>query len=501
MTIVFALIGLVLGGAIAEFARRALVAPHWATSLACTWNSSAASRRSRTELARLARERFSAKQPAGACHPSAAGSRRHPHPPRAACRPAAAPPPMSACARGAGARCIARCSSRREQPAAAAVRCKTLEIGATSPEEPALLAWVRDYFTGGNLVVRIGVIVLFFGVAFLLKFAADRNMLPIELRLAGVALGGAALLVIGWRLRVRLRAYALALQGGGVGLLYLTVFAALRLYDLLPPTVAFALMVVVAALSAFLAIGQNSMALAALGAHRRFPRARARVHRAGQSRGAVHVLRVARCGHRRHRVVQGLAAAQPAGLRVHLCHRHRLGRAALCAGEFLEHRAIRVAVLRDVRRRRGVVRAAPRAATQGLRRRHAGVRHARDDHAAAVRAGATSALCHGVQRAGLERRVSRARRRRLAPAPRTIAHARGSVPGVGGRIPHARGAVGARWSLDRGHLGAGRRGHPLDRFAPGSQARDRLRRAAAARRGVVVPRALRRRPGPAAPGQ
>jgi uncharacterized membrane protein len=132
--------------------------------------------------------------------------------------------------------------------------------------ESALIAWIRNYFAGGNLVVRAGIIVLFFGVAFLLKFAADRHMLPIELRLAGVALGGVALLVIGWRLRDRQRAYGLALEGGGVGLLYLTVFAALRLYDLLPPTVAFPLLVVVAALSAFLAIGQNSMALAALGA-------------------------------------------------------------------------------------------------------------------------------------------------------------------------------------------------------------------------------------------
>jgi uncharacterized membrane protein len=137
---------------------------------------------------------------------------------------------------------------------------------ATPPREFPLFTWVREYFTGGNLVVRSGIIVLFFGVAFLLKFAADRHMLPIELRLAGVALGGMALLGIGWRLRVKQRAYALALQGGGVGLLYLTVFAALRLNQLLPPTLAFALLVVVAGLSAFLAIGQNSMALAALGA-------------------------------------------------------------------------------------------------------------------------------------------------------------------------------------------------------------------------------------------
>jgi uncharacterized membrane protein len=133
------------------------------------------------------------------------------------------------------------------------------------PEFPPVFAWIRDYFTGGNMVVRTGIIVLFFGVAFLLKFAADRNLMPIEFRVAGVALGGAVLLAIGWRLRLRVRPYALALQGGGVGLLYLTAFAALRLYDLLPPTLTFALLVVVAALSAFLAIGQNSPALILLG--------------------------------------------------------------------------------------------------------------------------------------------------------------------------------------------------------------------------------------------
>lgn len=151
------------------------------------------------------------------------------------------------------------------EQAAAAEPPARVERESSPSQIDTVIDWVRDYFTGGNVVVRTGIIVLFFGVAFLLKFAADRNLMPIELRLAGVALGGAALLIIGWRLRERLRNYALALQGGGVGLLYLTAFAALRLYDLLPPTLTFAMLVAVAALSAFLAIGQNSAALILLG--------------------------------------------------------------------------------------------------------------------------------------------------------------------------------------------------------------------------------------------
>jgi uncharacterized membrane protein len=127
-----------------------------------------------------------------------------------------------------------------------------------------LLRILRDYFTGGNTLVRVGVLILFFGVAFLLRYLAEHTHVPIQFRLTGVACGAVALLVLGWRLRSRRLGYALALQGGGVGILYLTTFAALRLYSLLPPTVAFGLLVAIAAFSAALAVWQDSQAFAAL---------------------------------------------------------------------------------------------------------------------------------------------------------------------------------------------------------------------------------------------
>ncbi|MEZ5558101.1 MAG: DUF2339 domain-containing protein [Pseudomonadales bacterium] len=119
-----------------------------------------------------------------------------------------------------------------------------------------------SFFTGGNPVVRIGVVVLFFGVAFLLRYAFERDLLPIELRLAGSAAGGIALAAIGWRLRQRRDTYGLVLQGAGVGLLYLTVFAAARLYDLVPLPAAFVMLVVLVAASSLLAVLQNAQALA-----------------------------------------------------------------------------------------------------------------------------------------------------------------------------------------------------------------------------------------------
>jgi uncharacterized membrane protein len=131
------------------------------------------------------------------------------------------------------------------------------------PKEPSAL-W--NFFFGGNTLVRVGILVLFIGVSFLLKYAADHGLVPIELRLAGVAAGGIVLLVLGWRLRHRRAGYALMLQGGGIGILYLTVFAALRLYQLVPPTLAFVLLAGMAFFSALLAIVQDSKALAITGA-------------------------------------------------------------------------------------------------------------------------------------------------------------------------------------------------------------------------------------------
>jgi uncharacterized membrane protein len=153
-------------------------------------------------------------------------------------------------------------------PPPAAVSTASLRP-STPPKPPVQSEWQRmihEFFTGGNLVVRGGIVVLFIGVAFLLKYVAEHTVVPIEFRLAGVAMGAMALLALGWRLRQKRAGFALALQGGAVGVLYLTVFAALRLYHLLPAGGAFALLVVIAAASAALAIKQNSLQFAMLGA-------------------------------------------------------------------------------------------------------------------------------------------------------------------------------------------------------------------------------------------
>jgi uncharacterized membrane protein len=123
---------------------------------------------------------------------------------------------------------------------------------------------LMQWFTGGNLIVRIGVLVLLVGVVLLLRLANDYLDVPIELRLALVAAGGVALTGLGVYLRERRRGYALSVQGAGLATLYLTLFAAFRLYQLLPSSLTFALLAVLAAISAALAVRQDALPLALL---------------------------------------------------------------------------------------------------------------------------------------------------------------------------------------------------------------------------------------------
>ena len=139
-------------------------------------------------------------------------------------------------------------------------------LSSTKKSGPDVGQRIFAWFTRGNPVVRIGIVILFFGISFLVKYAADRNVLPIELRLAGIALAAVAVLIVGWRLRERPGAYGLVLQGGAVAALYLTVFGAIKLYQLLPGGLAFVLMVALVSLSGALAVLQNARSLALFGA-------------------------------------------------------------------------------------------------------------------------------------------------------------------------------------------------------------------------------------------
>ncbi|MBC2711452.1 MAG: DUF2339 domain-containing protein, partial [Desulfosarcina sp.] len=136
------------------------------------------------------------------------------------------------------------------------------------PPEPSggLGDKVRVFLFGGNLMVRVGVVVLLFGFAFLVKYTAARDLVPLEIRLATAFAAGIALLLLGWRLRSKRFGYAMALQGGGIGVMYLALFASARLFHMVPMPLTFGVMVGLVMFSGILAVLQNAAAMAVLGA-------------------------------------------------------------------------------------------------------------------------------------------------------------------------------------------------------------------------------------------
>lgn len=119
---------------------------------------------------------------------------------------------------------------------------------------------------GGSIFSWAGILAAVFGVAFALKLAFDNDWISPTVRVALGALAGLGLLGVGERLRRRgLRPYAYVLSGGGVLILYLSVYAAYEFYKLLAQPVAFLLMTGVTAVAVLLSVRLNALPVAVLG--------------------------------------------------------------------------------------------------------------------------------------------------------------------------------------------------------------------------------------------
>lgn len=125
-----------------------------------------------------------------------------------------------------------------------------------------LLGKAKTWLLEGNTVLKVGVVLLFLGLAFLLRYTSEKLGLTVEVNYLVVAVSALVLLGLGWWLRQRNTAYALMLQGAGIAVLYLTTFSALHLHGLISSGMAFVLLVLLTCGAVMLAILQDSLALA-----------------------------------------------------------------------------------------------------------------------------------------------------------------------------------------------------------------------------------------------
>ncbi|KRG45011.1 hypothetical protein ARC78_04165 [Stenotrophomonas pictorum JCM 9942] len=141
----------------------------------------------------------------------------------------------------------------------------------TPPPAPSFIErgieHLKRWFTTGNVPIKVGMLVMLAGVAALLKYATDQGWfsLPASVKLAGVSAAALAGLVFAWRKRQSHPSFALAMQGGMIGILLLVVFAACKNYGMIGVVPAFGLSVVLIAGLSVMAVLQESRTLALLG--------------------------------------------------------------------------------------------------------------------------------------------------------------------------------------------------------------------------------------------
>jgi uncharacterized membrane protein len=128
---------------------------------------------------------------------------------------------------------------------------------------------LTEQWIGQRGLLAIGVLALLMATGYLLKLSFERGWIsPVMRCVGGVALG-AVVGGIGWRLQERYRTYGAALIGCGAGIVYLSVWAACRLYEVMPSAagiVGLALVSVALAMVAFAINVEALGATAALGA-------------------------------------------------------------------------------------------------------------------------------------------------------------------------------------------------------------------------------------------
>lgn len=114
---------------------------------------------------------------------------------------------------------------------------------------------------GGKFFLKVGMVVLVLGISFLLKYAFDNNWIGPTGRVLIGLFTGLALLGLGEKTIRKYPLYGQITSGGGIVILYLSVFAALDFYSLINNATAFLFMIFVTAIGVALSLRYNAASL------------------------------------------------------------------------------------------------------------------------------------------------------------------------------------------------------------------------------------------------
>jgi hypothetical protein len=149
-------------------------------------------------------------------------------------------------------------------PTSAPTASPAVDAPEPTPTHLAPEAWI-----GQRGLLAVGVLALLLAAGYLLKLSFERGWITEAGRCIGGAVAGLVVGGLGWRLLPRYRVYGAALIGCGAGIVYLAVWAAAKLYGLVPPATGIGALALVSLALAAIAYGIGVQALgttAALGA-------------------------------------------------------------------------------------------------------------------------------------------------------------------------------------------------------------------------------------------
>ncbi len=120
-----------------------------------------------------------------------------------------------------------------------------------------------EFAVGGKLFTGIGIFSIFLAVAFFLNYAFENNLISESARIILGLIFGLIIVGAGRYLRRKYVSYGNTLVGGGVGILYLTIYAAYGFYQLISLPTAFIILFIITAFSSLISVRYDSKALTA----------------------------------------------------------------------------------------------------------------------------------------------------------------------------------------------------------------------------------------------
>ncbi len=135
----------------------------------------------------------------------------------------------------------------------------------SAPPAPAKAKRNMEEFIGGNVINKVGIVILVIGFTILLKYAIDNEWINEITRVVIGLVSGAIVLGLAFKLREKYDAFSAVLLSGGMAILYFSVYAAYDFYNLLPQELAFALLFLLTAFTVFAAVMYDKQVIGILG--------------------------------------------------------------------------------------------------------------------------------------------------------------------------------------------------------------------------------------------